>query len=38
MYLMREKDVRRFILHETDLHKVDQLWFLDLVTNKLVSK
>jgi hypothetical protein len=38
-YLIQEKDVRRFILeHPTDidLRKVDQLWFLDLVTNGLV--
>jgi hypothetical protein len=35
-YLIREKDARRFILHhppEIDLRKVDQLWFLDLMTN-----
>jgi hypothetical protein len=39
IYLIREKDVRRFILEhptEIDLRKVDQLWFLDLVTNGLV--
>ena len=38
-YLIQEKDVRRFILEhptEIDLRKVDQLWFLDLVTNGLV--
>jgi hypothetical protein len=38
-YLILEKDVRRFILeHPTDidLRKVDQLWFLDLLTNGLV--
>ena len=38
-YLIQEKDVRRFILeHPTDidLRKVDQLWFLDLVTIGLV--
>ena len=38
-YLIHEKDVRRFILaHPTDidLRKVDQLWFLDLITNGLV--
>ena len=37
-YLIQEKDVRRFILeHPTDidLRKVDQLWFLDLLTNGL---
>ena len=37
-YLIHEKDVRRFILkHPTDidLRKVDQLWFLDLLTNGL---
>jgi hypothetical protein len=34
------KDVRRFILQhptEIDLRKVDQLWFLDLITNGLVQ-
>ena len=39
IYLILEKDVRRFILsHPTDidLRKVDQLWFLDLITNGLV--
>jgi hypothetical protein len=39
IYLIYEKDVRRFILeHPTDidLRKVDQLWFLDLITNGLV--
>jgi hypothetical protein len=39
IYLIYEKDVRRFILeHPTDidLRKVDQLWFLDLLTNGLV--
>jgi len=38
-YFIQEKDVRRFILdHPTDidLRKVDQLWFLDLLTNGLV--
>jgi hypothetical protein len=38
-YLIREKDVRRFILEyptEFDLRKVDQLWFLDLITNGFV--
>jgi hypothetical protein len=38
-YLIHEKDIRRFILdHPTDidLRKVDQLWFLDLITNGLV--
>jgi hypothetical protein len=38
-YLIQERDVRRFILeHPTDidLRKVDQLWFLDLITNGLV--
>jgi hypothetical protein len=38
-YLIQEKDIRRFILeHPTDidLRKVDQLWFLDLITNGLV--
>jgi hypothetical protein len=39
IYLIHEKDVRRFILaHPTDidLRKVDQIWFLDLITNGLV--
>jgi hypothetical protein len=38
-YLIQEKDIRRFVLdHPTDidLRKVDQLWFLDLLTNGLV--
>jgi hypothetical protein len=38
-YLIQEKDVRRFILEhptDVDLRKVDQLWFLDLITNGLV--
>ena len=40
IYLILEKDVRRFILEhptEIDLRKVDQLWFLDLLTNGLVQ-
>jgi hypothetical protein len=39
IYLIHEKDVRRFILQhpgDIDLRKVDQLWFLDLITNGLV--
>ena len=39
VYLIHEKDVRRFILEhpsDIDLRKVDQLWFLDLITNGLV--
>jgi hypothetical protein len=39
IYLIHQKDARRFILeHPTDidLRKVDQLWFLDLITNGLV--
>lgn len=39
VYLIHEKDVRRFILQhpsDIDLRKVDQLWFLDLITNGLV--
>lgn len=39
IYLIREKDVRRFIFEhptEIDLRKVDQLWFLDLITNGFV--
>ena len=38
-YLIQEKNVRRFILEhptEIDLRKVDQIWFLDLITNGLV--
>jgi hypothetical protein len=38
IYLIREKDVRRFVLEhpgEIDLRKVDQLWFLDMVANGL---
>jgi len=38
-YLIQAKDVRRFVLdHPTDidLRKLDQLWFLDLITNGLV--
>src|SRR6266699_2026373 len=38
-YLIREKDVRCFIVArptEIDLRKVDQLWFLDLITNGFV--
>jgi hypothetical protein len=38
-YLIHEKDVRSFILEhpaEINLRKVDQLWFLDLITNGLV--
>ena len=37
-YVIQEKDVRRFVLEhptEIDLRKVDQLWFLDLITNGL---
>jgi len=39
IYLIHEKDVRRFIFahpSDIDLRKVDQLWFLDLITNGLV--
>jgi len=39
IYLIHEKDVRRFILeHPTDidLRRVDQIWLLDLITNGLV--
>lgn len=39
-YFIQEKDVRRFILAhptEIDLRKVDQLWFLDLITNGFVQ-
>ena len=38
-YVIQEKDVRQFILQhptEIDLRKVDQLWFLDLITNGLL--
>jgi hypothetical protein len=34
-YLIQEKDIRRFILEQRtdiDLCKVDQLWFLDLIS------
>jgi hypothetical protein len=39
IYLIHEKDVRRFILEhptEIDLRKVDQIWFIDLITKGLV--
>jgi hypothetical protein len=39
IYLIHEKDVRRFILEhptEIDLRRVDQLWFLDVLTNGFV--
>jgi hypothetical protein len=39
IYLIHEKDVRRFVIEhpsEIDLRKVDQLWFLDLITNGFV--
>ena len=38
-YVIQEKNVRQFVLRhpsEIDLRKVDQLWFLDLITNGLV--
>jgi hypothetical protein len=38
IYLIRERDVRRFVLEhpsDIDLRKVDQLWFLDMLTNGL---
>jgi len=38
-YVIQEKDVRQFILEhptDVDLRKVDQLWFLDLITKGLV--
>ena len=38
-YVIQEKDIRRFILEhptDVDLRKVDQLWFLDLITKGLV--
>ena len=38
IYLIREKDIRRFVLEhpcDIDLRKVDQLWFLDMLTNGL---
>jgi len=38
-YLIQEKDVRRFILEhptEIDLRKVDQIWFIDVLTNGFV--
>lgn len=40
IYLIHEKDVRRFVNEhptEIDLRKVDQLWFLDLLTNGFVQ-
>ncbi len=40
IYLIREKDVRRFVLEhpsDIDLRKVDQLWFLDMLTNGLAQ-
>ena len=39
IYLIHERDVRCFILEhpmDIDLRRVDQLWFLDLITNGLV--
>jgi len=39
IYLIQERDVRRFILEhptEIDLRKVDQLWFLDVLSNGFV--
>lgn len=36
IYLIHEKDVYKFVLQnpmEYDLRKVDQLWFLDMITN-----
>ncbi len=39
IYLIRERDVRRFVLEhpsDIDLRKVDQLWFRDIITNGLV--
>ena len=38
VYLIRERDVRRFVLEypsDIDLRKVDQLWFLDMLTKGL---
>jgi len=38
-YVIQEKNIRQFILQhptEIDLRKVDQLWFLDLITKGLV--
>ena len=40
IYLIREKDVRRFVLEhpcDIDLRKVDQLWFIDMLTNGLAQ-
>jgi hypothetical protein len=37
-YLIHHKDVREFVVEhpmECDLRKVDQLWFIDLLVNKL---
>ncbi len=39
IYLIRERDVRRFVLEhpsDIDLRKLDQLWFRDIITNGLV--
>jgi transposase-like protein len=38
IYLIRERDERRFVLEhpsDLDLRKVDQFWFLDMLTNGL---
>ena len=40
IYLIREKDIRRFVLEhpsDIDLRKVDQLWFIDMLTNGLAQ-
>lgn len=40
MWLIHEKDVYRFVLSrplEFDIRKVDQLWFLDLVTEGKIA-
>lgn len=40
MYLIHESDVYKFILArplEFDIRKVDQLWFLDLVTEGKIA-
>jgi hypothetical protein len=38
IYLIHEKDVRRFIVEhptEIDLRKADQLWYFDLLSGQL---
>jgi hypothetical protein len=40
IYLIRERELRCFVLEhpcEIDMRKVDQLWFLDMLTNGLAQ-